>query len=317
MTTQPSNTEIMQIRSDAINNADDATPALLTWTAQQAVLPRKLDEGVYAVLDSDGGIQVVETEGYKQARERDWEHENADRPHEITRNVTVKDVDSLLAYLFANTAHFNPADLPQGVTEIGPSSGYAHGAGQLEVWADIDSRRVTAILDGLDGWRKHTATLRLQLSREWEEWAEVDGKMLRQDAFAQFIEDHLSTIGHPDGALLLDICQTLQGTSSAAYKSQTILANGQRQLKWEETVEAKAGQKGDLTIPGELTLVLRPFQGAAAVPIKARFRFQIRDGVLSMGVRLAEPDVALEDAFDAVVREIADGVPVPVLHGTY
>ena len=292
-------------------------PHCSAWTAQQAVLPRRLEEGIYAILDADGSVQIVETEGYQQTRERDWERENADRPHEVNRSVTVKDVPSFLAYLYANTAHFNPADLPKGVTETGPSSGYAHGAGQLEVWADIDQRKITAILDGHDGWRQHTATLRLQLSREWKEWAEVDGKMLRQDAFAQFIEDHLSTIGYPDGALLLDICQTLQGTSSAAYKSQTILANGQRQLKWEEAVEARAGQKGDLTIPGELTLVLRPFQGAAAVPITARFRFQIREGVLRLGVKLAEPDAALEDAFDAVVREVADGVPVPVLHGIH
>ena len=316
MTQQPNYTDPVVINAKALDNAEDPTSALLVWNDQQAVLPRRLEEGIYAVLNADGAVQVVETPGYEQGRERDWERATADGPHDIHRNVVVQDVPSFLAYLFANTVHFDVDELAKvGATEVGPSTGYAHGKGGLEVWADIDQRKVTGILDGHTGWRKHTCTLQLKLSREWAEWAAIDGKLLKQAEFAQFIEDHLSTIAEPDGAKLLDICQTLQANTSVQFKSQTILANGQRQLRYEETVEAKAGQKGDLTIPGELTLVLRPFQGSAGVPITARFRFQIRDGVLTMGVKLAEPDTALEDAFNAIVRQVADGVPVPVLHG--
>lgn len=51
---------------------DDNGFALLAMTAQQAVLPRHLDEGIYAIQNADGGIEVVETKGYKQQREHDW-----------------------------------------------------------------------------------------------------------------------------------------------------------------------------------------------------------------------------------------------------
>ena len=286
--------------------ADGATAMVVATLAQQAALPRILEDGhLYAVLDADGAIQLLETPGYldKHADER------ADTPRQIVRGVTLLDVDSLADYLAHNT-YDKPDDDDDTV-----GRGSLGNVGSLELWADLDARTIKAVIDGGDGWRKHTATLTLKLSREWTEWAAIDGKLLGQESFAQFIEDHLSTIASPDGARLLDICQTLQAHTSVQFRQQTILSNGQRQFKWEETVEAKAGQKGDLTIPGELALVLRPFQGASAVSIMARFRFDLRDGVLKLGIKLAEPDKALEDAFAAVVADVQDRVPVRVNHG--
>lgn len=283
---------------------DDNGYALLAMTAQQAVLPRRLEEGIYAIQDAEGAIQVVETAGYKQQRKHDWNRAHADTPEFIHRRVTVRDVDSLIDYLTRNTD--NLADVGTGNT---------HGTGELELWADIDQRRITAIIDGLNGLREHTATLQLRLSREWTEWAAIDGKLLGQAEFAQFLEDHLSTIAEPDGGTLLDVAQTLQATTSTAFKQQAILANGQRQFRFEETVEARAGQSGELKIPSELTLVLRPFQGSEGVGIAARFRFQIREGRLSLGIKLAEPDRVLEEAFNLIVATVQNEVPVHINHG--
>ena len=289
---------------------EDSTAAV-AQLAQQAVLPRQLEDGkLYAVLDAEGAVRLLETPGFTD-RHGD---ERADSPREIVRAVTLLDVHSFIDYLARNTF---PAgvDTEEALEAHTVGANCAASAGSLELWADVDQRKVLAILDGIYGWRRHTATLQLKLSREWAEWAEIDGRLLKQDVFAQFIEDHLSTIAAPDGAVLLDICQTLEATTSTSFRQQAILANGQRQFRYEETVEAKAGTKGDLTIPGELTLVLRPFQGSEPVAITARFRFQIRDGVLSIGVKLAEPDVVLEDAFSGLVGEVQDRVPVRVNHG--
>jgi hypothetical protein len=300
--TQPNDTEVLEGIAEA---ADERGYALLTVTAQQAVLPRKLEEGVYAILDAEGGIQVRETDGYAQQRIYDWGRARADTVEFVHRNVTLLDVDSFIDYLARNTK-----DEPVKVEED-----YLYNAGGLELWASIDDRNIKAILDGMDGLRKHTATLALRKSREWDEWIGIDGKLLPQVDFAEFIDSHLSTIAHPDGALLLDICQTLEAHKTAQFKQQNILANGQRQFRWEEQVEATAGAKGDLTIPGELQLVLRPFQGAAGVPVTARFRYRINEGVLKIGIKLVEPDVVLEQAFDLVVTQVQEQVPVHVNHG--
>lgn len=278
------------------------TASLVAHLAQQAVMPRRIVDGeMYSVLDADGAVQLIETPEHKQCRlER-----AADQPSQVCREVTVTDAQSLIAYLAAYTD-----------TDGVGKEYFRSGMGSLEVWADLEVREITGILDGLHGWRQHTATLQLRHSSEWQDWVTADGEMLRQEDFALFIEDHLSTIAEPDGAILLDICQTLQAKTDVAFKSQAILANGQRQFRYEETVDAKAGEKGNLTIPTELTLMLRPFVGSDPEPVKARFRFALRDGRLTLGVRLVEPDLVVEKAFTAIEESVAAQVPVPVLHGS-
>lgn len=272
--------------------------AIIADLAHKATKAIQLTDGqLYAVLTPRGGVKLLETPGFTD-RHSD---ERGDYPRMVERKVTVLDVDSFLDYLGRYSS--------DGMTQGGMPGG------SLEVWADIDSQKVLGILDGIDGWRRHTATLSLALSREWKEWTKIDGQLYPQADFAQFIEDHLSTIGEPAGALLLDVCQTLEATKNANFRSQQILANGQRQFVYEESVEAKAGQKGTLAVPTELTLVLRPFQGSDPVAVKARFRYRLSEGVLRMGVHLDEPALVLERAFDRVVDEVQAGVPVHVNHG--
>ena len=295
MTQQPKSTEYT---TDIQGN--ETVAAMLVATAEQAVIPRRLEEGIYAIRNAYGAIEIVETDGYTQK----VADERAHRPRVVARTVTLIDPASLLDYIHENTAD-------------GGSHCAGDTFGSLEVWGDIDAAWVTAILDGYDGWRKHTATLQLKPSREWGEWAAIDGKMLDQDKFADFIDSHLSTIAHPDGAQLLDICQTLTGHTNMRWRSQKILANGQRQFQWEEEIEAKAGQKGDLTIPSELTLALRPYQGSDQVGVTARFRYQLRGGDLLIGVKLVEPDRVLELAFHTVCAAVQAGLPdgITIRHG--
>ena len=167
--TQPNDTAILDGIVEAI---DDRGYALLTATSQQAVLPRKLDEGVYAVLNDDGGIDIRETDGYTQQREHDWERARADKPEFVHRSPILLDVDSFIDYVAHNTrsTDFTAVD----------DSGFVHGSGELEVWASVDDRKITAILDGYNGLRKHTATLALKTSREWNEWLGIDGKLVGQ-----------------------------------------------------------------------------------------------------------------------------------------
>lgn len=300
MTIQPEDTNEIEFQELALN--DDRGYSLLTHTAQQAVLPRRLAEGVYAILKADGGIKVVETPKYKADREEAWRIAHAYQPDHIEREATVTNVASFLDYLGTHN-------------QLGADGEYSFGEGMLEVWANIDSRTILGVCDGVHGWARNTVRLELKHSREWAEWAQIDGKLLNQVEFAEFIESHISNIGAPDGATLLDICQTLQAHTQVTFKQQNILANGQRQFQWEETTEAKAGDKGNLKIPGELILVVRVFQGSDPVQMTARFRYQLREGVLRIGVKLAEPDRAVEEAFNDVTALVQEGVPVRVNDG--
>lgn len=273
--------------------SDGSTAMVVAALAQQAVGAQPLDAfGVYAALNPEGGIELLETPGARMEREDSLR----EGPRRIKRTSAVADVPSLLDVIAAHN------DEDGAYALIGSS-------GCLEVWADLASRTISTIHDGLDGWREHRTRLELRHSTEWADWVRVDGQMLDQVEFAEFIEDHLSTIGEPDGAQLLDICQTLQATTGTNFKQQNILANGQRAFRWEEHTEASAGQKGDLKIPGELKLVLRPFQGSEPRLITARFRFRPQHDGLRLGVRLVERERVLEDAFMGIVDAVQAGLP--------
>lgn len=276
---------------------DAQTATVAARLGRETAAPIALEDGLLFAVHHGDEVRLLSTPGFDDSR--------AAKPERFCRQVVVLDVESFVDHLARST---------DDVAEVvGRNS--AFGPGRLEVWANESTQTLTAYVDGVDGWREHKTTLTLRLSPEWKEWAGIDGKLLAQSEFAQFIEDHLSTISDPDGAVLLDICQTLEAHTNVAFKMQSILANGQRQFRWEETVEAKAGQKGDLLIPAELRLVLRPFVGSEAVVVTARFRYRIRDGVLTLGVRLAEPTLALERAFAGVVDAVQASVPVRVNNG--
>ena len=277
---------------DSAIDSDGTAPGIIAALAQQATTPWKLDEGIYGLLNADGSVKIVETIGYRRKRE----DSERDAPRFVTGTRVVRDVASLLDVIAS------------GVTDDGYNT-LGEGGGQLEVWADLDARKVTAILDGQAGWRQHRAVLELRHSSEWADWAKIDNQLLEQTVFAEFVEDHISSIAEPDAGRLIDIAQTLRGHVDTQWKQQKLLANGQTAFVWEERVEAKAGQKGDLAIPNELTLALRPFQGSDPVGVTARFRFRPSAEGIRLGIRLVERERVLEGAFAEIVTDIDEAIP--------
>ena len=280
------------INLDSAIDSDGTAPGIIAALAQQATTPWKLDEGIYGLLNADGSVKIVETIGYRRKRE----DSERDAPRFVTGTRVVRDVASLLDVIASGVAD-------DGYNTLG------EGGGQLEVWADLDARKVTAILDGQAGWRQYRAVLELRHSSEWADWAKIDNQLLEQTVFAEFVEDHISSIAEPDAGRLVDIAQTLRGHVDTQWKQQKLLANGQTAFVWEERVEAKAGQRGDLAIPNELTLALRPFQGSDPVGVTARFRFRPSAEGIRLGIRLVERERVLEGAFAEIVTAIDEPIP--------
>lgn len=250
--------------------------------ANQAGRVQKLEPGeLYSVLGPDGESVIVDTDA--------WDF----MPRRNTSRPLVRDAAALIDYVAA----------------------YPNKTGPLEAYADLDNHLFVVIMDGHDGWRDHRATLQLATSPEWKAWTEVSGKFLGQVEFAEFLEDHLSSIAEPDGATLLDIVNTLVGTSSVTWTGGENTRNGSKKLAYAETVEAKAGHKGDIELPSTLTLGLRPFMGSDRFSVKATVRFRMAGGKLQLAAKLLEPDTVLEAAFNDVRAVLADGLPCQILSG--
>ena len=257
--------------------------AAIASIAQQAIEPTELDPGlIYAIANGDGGLKVIDTDAYRT------------EPRRVIRKVTAADAVSFLAYL--NGRQVDDGD-------------------GLEVWADIDSRTMTAIIDGHEGWCADTAVLQLRHSSEWKAWSDRSGRLVSQLEFADFVEDQLSTIAEPEGSVLLEIVQSMQGSTKVQWQSADWLANGARAFQWVEEVEAKAGRKGKLEIPAQFTLGLRPFVGSDPFRVVANLRYRIEHGQLKIGFKLPELDRIIESAFADVVAAVDEGVTVPIIYG--
>lgn len=251
--------------------------------ALRAADPTELAPGtVFAVLDSMGGLSVVDTDAY------------APTPRRATAARVVTDAASFVGYV---NRHKVPG------TEV-----YAHIASSSVV-AVIDSHEGT---DADPGWQKHKLSLGLEHSKPWLAWAEHDLAVnkhgwMGQEQFAEFIEDRALDVVEPDHATLIDIATKFEAKKSADFQSSTRLDNGDVRFEFTETTTAKAGNKTDIEIPKRIRLALRPYIGGPIYAVWASFRYRVGNGGLLLGYALERPENILEAAFADIVTEIRDG----------
>lgn len=256
-------------------------------TALRSAPPAELTPGKVYAFHTATGVHQIDLTGdqYKDA------------PNRKAGTTVVRDATSFLAYW---TKHADDSS---------------------EVYADSERLTITAVLDANTAtaarWEGHRLTLALRRTDAWQQWTGNDGKLLTQEAFAEFLEDHLPELLEPSAAEMLEIAQSIQGVSKAEFQSGTRLSDGRRQFQYVETVTAKAGQKGQLTIPETFVVGLVPFEGSEGYRLTARFRYRIgTDGRLTMGYKLERPADTLRTAFQDVVGAIGEDIDVPVLNGT-
>lgn len=218
-------------------------------------------------------------------------------PRRVRGDVTVTDTASWLAY-------------------------YAkHSAAGTEVFGDVRTSTVTAILNAPaaptePAWGDHRLALQLEHSPAWQAWTEKNGTWLTQDSFAEHIEDRTPDLVKPDAATMLEVAQTVRATTNVKFESASRLHDGQRRFQYAETMESKAGTRGELSVPTALSLALQVWRGVPiVVPVTARFRFRIA----ADGLRLAFVLDRLEDVLDAawkdLLEELTKGIDTPVLAG--
>lgn len=242
-----------------------------------------------------GRLVAIVTAPGQQVHQFDLEQYDA-APARKRGTVTLTDADSFVTYVDRHT------------TVTGTT-----------LWADIRAGKVTAVLDDhqntdTPGWGQHRAILHLTPTPDWTHWTSKDGQLLEQTTFAEHIEDGADAIREPDPATMLEVAQSFQAKRGVTFSSSRHLG-GEVEFGYEETVAARAGQKGKLDVPSLFTLGLAPFEGSLLYEVRARLRFRLGDGTLTLGYRLIRPDKTRRAAFDELVSKIAGGADLPVMQG--
>jgi uncharacterized protein YfdQ (DUF2303 family) len=243
--------------------------------------------GYYVVASRDGQLHRIDLTGDQ------WR----DTPRRKTGTTVVRDVDSFVNYWGK------------------------HADDDSEIYADRTKLAVTAVLDAHaqenPRWGQHRLVLQLRHSDAFEAWQRSSATLMAQAAFAEFLEEQRTAIVDPSAADMLELAQSFEASTKASFKSGTRLASGERTLAYVEEIEAKAGKRGELTIPDHFTLALAVFDGASeAEEVTARLRYRIEDGRLRIGYVLDQIGDVVAAAFEAVVASVDGQVVVPILRGT-
>lgn len=166
------------------------------------------------------------------------------------------------------------------------------------------------------GWGDFVAAYPMPLSKEWQTWLGGTGKRMGQEDFAFFIETNLPDLLEPSAAEFLEIAQSIQAKKKVNFASGIRISNGQNELVYEETIEAKAGEKGKLVIPEDFAVAIPVFEGDAPYRVNAKLRYRITDNRLALWYDLERPHKVLEDAVAQLRGQIEQQLETVALHGT-
>jgi uncharacterized protein YfdQ (DUF2303 family) len=265
---------------DAIHDTG-GDASVLVETAVAGAEPARLDPAkTYSVVVPAGAeLRVLDLEN------------RLDRPSRLRGTVAVATVDSLVAYVKDH-----------------------HDDEETTLWVHPTSGAVVAVLNdhsvaGPASWGDHRAALTLIQTAQWLRWRELDGVLGDQQTFAEHIEDGASEIVSPDAATMLEIAQSFHAHTSAAFRQANRLQDGAVSLLYDENVEAKAGQRGELQVPAEFVLAVAPFVGEDPYKITARLRYRLSGGNLRIGYKLDRPDEVIRDALEQIAEKLRAEFP--------
>lgn len=193
-------------------------------------------------------------------------------------------------------------------------------AGERVIFVDESPDRpgIMAILNSPGpsgpGYGDFKLKLEFRPTVQWRKWLAIDGKMMPQSDFAEFVEENLSDVQQPEGALIMEMITQLQATRTVGFKSSVRLQSGAYTFQHDEDVQAQVGP-GQIAVPEAFTLALAPFFGVQPFAIKARFRYRLADRKLMLGLKLQRVEDVIATVVKEMVTEIAAPEGVPVLYG--
>lgn len=192
--------------------------------------------------------------------------------------------------------------------------------GGTGIYANRETNSIVAVLNdsvkAAAGWGDHVATLGFRFTQAWKHWTAQNGKQMGQYEFAEHIEQGLNEITNPPAADMLELAQNFDAARKVNFRSVNYLHDGARELVYEETIAAKAGQSGRITIPREFELTMSPYEGIPIAQMVARLRYRIHEGVLTLSYQLIRPEDVLEAAMRGEMNTVQSATGITVWSGT-
>jgi uncharacterized protein YfdQ (DUF2303 family) len=194
------------------------------------------------------------------------------------------------------------------------------------VWANTAGFQLTAVLNyhpaGPDGaaaaWSDHRALYTAPRSDAWKVWSERDGKTLRQDALADFLEARLDDLvsdgdkktSMPPPAAVLEMARNLQVHTKGRFERQVNPVTGEFSMICKQENEASS-----TPIPRAFLIGIPVFEGGDVYRVEVRVRFQMQDGAPLFALAMHRRAEIERDAFAGVRAAVIEKTKLPMFAG--
>lgn len=164
-------------------------------------------------------------------------------------------------------------------------------------------------------WRQHRANYTCPRSPEWIAWSERDGKQMKQEEFADFLESRLEDMtgaeGLPKPVEVLAIARQLHIRTTGTYQREIDPRSGDSIL-----VNKTETTKDSTQIPRAFAIAIPVFESGERYQVEARVRFSLSNGVPLFSYTLHRRAEIERDAFDGVRTVIGQATGTLMLAGT-
>jgi len=185
--------------------------------------------------------------------------------------------------------------------------------------AHRDSHSIRAIIDyhrpTQPKYCQHKAKLELQPDPHWDQWLKFNGKEMEQEAFAEFLEDHLRDIVSPAAADLMAAVNAF--TVEGSLKFSRIQRTLDGTVKFELLDERKASIE-TVVMGDKFGLRLRAYRGQETPrDLGAKLRYRLsKEGDLTLWYVLKDVEEFVEESWFTMCGTVEEHTELKVFEGT-
>ncbi len=193
--------------------------------------------------------------------------------------------------------------------------------GLSTVWGNREKGQVSVTYDelGTDATADYTRrsdVLTLQFVDD-PDWATLfkaaDGDYHGQEKFGDLIEQAGHLITSHQAADIIEIVDSVRGSSKGSFESQIKRDTGSQHLTYSEEVTTKAGTASrPLEVPREIKFAARPFEDYPLIEVTCWLRLRVSQGQLFLGLFPKPYEHLVRDAWSHVTTGLSEQLGVPV-----
>lgn len=265
------------------------------------------------------GLALVLPEGRTSESIKEYLDEFLEKPERRHGTATLVDVDSFIAhakrFASASSAIFaSPVRQSPSLTSV------------IDYYPESTDTKAT-------DWLQHRGVYKLPLSDEWTVWLSNNNKLMQVADFAAFIESRVTDIVVPnlddpklktfadivqgkwaEPSDLLGLSRGLSINVDTEIKNHAVLQTGEITVAYAET-HRESGSNAPIKIANLFQICIPVFYNGGLYRIAAWLRYRVLNGKINWMYQLVRPDLAFDDAFDGIVKQVREETKLPVLLG--